>query len=49
MVPFASGTPAFMAPEILKGDAYSNKCDVYSYGKNVESYFFNKKKIAPKL
>jgi len=25
------GTPAFMAPEILRGDAYSEKCDVYSF------------------
>ena len=26
------GTPAFMAPEILRGEAYSSKCDVYSFG-----------------
>jgi serine/threonine protein kinase len=26
------GTPLFMAPEVLKGQEYTNKCDVYSVG-----------------
>jgi serine/threonine protein kinase len=27
------GTPHFAAPEILRGESYSNKVDVYSFGK----------------
>ncbi|CAD8105505.1 unnamed protein product [Paramecium primaurelia] len=26
------GTPSYAAPQVLKGDNYSNKCDVYSLG-----------------
>ncbi|KAL7720439.1 Protein kinase domain-containing protein [Entamoeba marina] len=26
------GTPFFMAPEVVKGETYTNKCDIYSFG-----------------
>ncbi|GMI13485.1 hypothetical protein TrLO_g4209 [Triparma laevis f. longispina] len=26
------GTPIYMAPEVIKGEQYSEKCDVYSFG-----------------
>ncbi|SPP83091.1 blast:Putative mitogen-activated protein kinase kinase kinase 7-like [Drosophila guanche] len=28
----ARGTPAYMAPEVIKGRRYTDKCDVYSWG-----------------
>ena len=31
------GTPCYVAPEILRGDGYSQKCDIFSLG----SLFFN--------
>ena len=27
-----AGTPAYMAPELLQGDAYTDKADVYAFG-----------------
>ena len=31
------GTPCYAAPEILRGDGYTSKCDIFSLG----SIFFN--------
>lgn len=28
----AKGTPYYMAPELLRGEPYTEKCDVYSFG-----------------
>ena len=36
------GTNAFMAPEILKGDDYSNSCDLFSIGVIMYYLFFGK-------
>lgn len=36
----AVGTPLFCAPEVMRGDAYDEKVDVYSFGECVSSVFF---------
>lgn len=34
------GTPLFMSPEVLSGEAYSDKCDLYSVGVMLYTYVY---------
>jgi len=34
------GSPIYMAPEILKGEPYDNRCDIWSLGINLYELLF---------
>jgi serine/threonine protein kinase len=41
----AAGTPMFMAPEVINGEAYGNKIDVFSFGVLLRMMFTNDRKM----